>query len=152
MSYIFGKLRHLAIIWAIRKSFQCILQGVTFLLANQTRLSPTSENESYQIEMKSFLTLVHSSNFSKRPIIDGIPQSRQNTHFEFQTSSLEEALSILKYFRLIFWYYEILRNYYYLLETCLYNCRKIELFGLLKVENLRVKAIYYWMMLKLFVI
>ena len=77
-------------------------QGVRFLLANHTRLSPTSENESYQIEMKSFLTLVHSSNFSKRPIIDGIPQSRQNTHFEFQTSSLEEALSILKYFRLIF--------------------------------------------------
>ena len=47
MSYIFGKLWHLAIIWAIRKAFQCILQGVRFLLANHTRLSPTSENESY---------------------------------------------------------------------------------------------------------
>ena len=47
MSYIFGKLWHLAIIWAIRKSFKCILQGVRFLLANHTRLSPTSDNESY---------------------------------------------------------------------------------------------------------
>ena len=47
MSYIFGKLWHLAIIWAIRKAFQCILQGDRFLLANHTRLSPTSENESY---------------------------------------------------------------------------------------------------------
>ena len=47
MSYRFGKLWHLAIIWAIRKAFQCILQGVRFLLANHTRLSPTSENESY---------------------------------------------------------------------------------------------------------
>ena len=47
MSYRFGKLWHLAIIWAIRKSFQCILQGVRILLANHTRLSPTSENDSY---------------------------------------------------------------------------------------------------------
>ena len=47
MPYIYGKLWHLAIIWAIRKAFQCILQGVKFLLANHTRLSPTSENESY---------------------------------------------------------------------------------------------------------
>ena len=47
MSYIFGKLWHLAIIWAIRKAFQCILQGIRFLLAKQTRLSPTSENDSY---------------------------------------------------------------------------------------------------------
>ena len=47
MPYIFGKLWHLAIIWAIRKAFQCILQGVRFLLANQTRLSPTSDNDSY---------------------------------------------------------------------------------------------------------
>ena len=47
MSYIFGKLWHLAIIWPIRKSFQCILQGVRFLLAKQTRLSGTSDNESY---------------------------------------------------------------------------------------------------------
>ena len=49
MPYIFGKLWHLAIIWAIRKAFQCILQGVRFLLANHTRLSPTSDNDSYQI-------------------------------------------------------------------------------------------------------
>ena len=48
MPYIFGKLWHLAIIWAIRKAFQCILQGVRFLLANHTRLFPTSENDSYQ--------------------------------------------------------------------------------------------------------
>ena len=47
MPYIFGKLWHLAIIWAIRKAFQCILQGVRFLLAKQTRLSGTSDNESY---------------------------------------------------------------------------------------------------------
>ena len=32
---------------AEQKAFQCILQGVRFLLANHTRLSPTSENESY---------------------------------------------------------------------------------------------------------
>ena len=47
MPYIFGKLWHLAIICAIRKAFQCILQGVRFLLANHTRLSPTPENDSY---------------------------------------------------------------------------------------------------------
>ena len=47
MSYIFGKLWHLAIIWVIRKAFQCILKGVRFLLSNHTRLSPTSDNESY---------------------------------------------------------------------------------------------------------
>ena len=47
MPYIFWKLWHLAIIWPIMKSFQCILQGVRFLLANQTLLSGTSENESY---------------------------------------------------------------------------------------------------------
>ena len=53
MSYIFGKLWHLAIIWAIRKSFQCILQGIRFLLANQIRLSPTSENDSYRDRQRS---------------------------------------------------------------------------------------------------
>ena len=47
MPYIFGKLWHLAIIWAIRKAFQCILKGVRILLANHTRISPTSENDSY---------------------------------------------------------------------------------------------------------
>ena len=47
MPYIFGKLWHLAIIWAIRKAFQCILQGIRILLANHTRISPTSENDSY---------------------------------------------------------------------------------------------------------
>ena len=47
MPYIFGKLWHLAIIWAIRKAFQSILQGVRILPANHTRLSPTSDNESY---------------------------------------------------------------------------------------------------------
>ena len=47
MSYRFGKLWHLAIIWTIRKAFQCILQGVRILLAKYTRISPTSENESY---------------------------------------------------------------------------------------------------------
>merc|ERR1712047_157807 len=47
MPYIFRKLWHLAMIWAIRKAFQCILQGVRILLAKYTRISPTSENESY---------------------------------------------------------------------------------------------------------
>ena len=47
MPYIFGKLWHLAIIWAIRKAFQCILKGVRILLAKHTRISPTSENDSY---------------------------------------------------------------------------------------------------------
>ena len=47
MPYIFGKLWHLAMIWAIRKAFQCILQGVRILLAKYTRISPTSENDSY---------------------------------------------------------------------------------------------------------
>ena len=55
MSYIFGKLWHLAIIWAIRKAFQCILQGVRFLLANHTRLSPTSENESYIVWKHNYI-------------------------------------------------------------------------------------------------
>ena len=57
MPYIFGKLWHLAIIWAIWKAFQCILQGVRFLLANHTRLSPTSENESYLMLFSSSLNL-----------------------------------------------------------------------------------------------
>ena len=35
--------------WPIRKSFKCILQGVRLLLANHTLLSPTSENDSYQL-------------------------------------------------------------------------------------------------------
>ena len=48
MPYIFGKLWHLSIIWAIRKAFQCILQGVRILLAKYTRISPTSENDSYR--------------------------------------------------------------------------------------------------------
>ena len=52
MPYIFGKLWHLAIIWAIRKAFQCILQGVRILLSNHTRISPTSENDSYIDFMK----------------------------------------------------------------------------------------------------
>ena len=47
MSYIFGKLCHSAIIWPIRKPFQCILQGVRFWLANHTRPSPTSDNDLY---------------------------------------------------------------------------------------------------------
>ena len=54
MPYIFGKLWHLAIIWAIRKAFQCILQGVRFLLANHTRLSPTSDNDSYETRVYPF--------------------------------------------------------------------------------------------------
>ena len=57
MPYIFGKLWHLAIIWAIRKAFQCILQGVRILLAKYTRFSPTSENESCR-------TILHRYHFS----------------------------------------------------------------------------------------
>ena len=55
MPYIFGKLWHLAIIWAIRKAFQGILQGVRFLLENHTRLSSTSENDSYIHKKQSLL-------------------------------------------------------------------------------------------------
>ena len=48
MPYIFGKLWHLAIIWPIGKPFQCILQGVRFLLANHhSQLSGISETFSY---------------------------------------------------------------------------------------------------------
>ena len=54
MPYIFGKLWHLAIIWAIRKAFQCILQGVRILLAKYTRISPTSENESYLVMLSEW--------------------------------------------------------------------------------------------------
>ena len=65
MSYIFGKLWHSAIIWPIRKSFQCIPQGVRFLLAKQTWLSGTSDNESY-IPDKQLLRL---SGLSKGNVI-----------------------------------------------------------------------------------
>ena len=58
MSYRFGKLWHLAIIWALRKAFQCILQGVRILLANHTRLSSTSENESYLDSGRKYLVKV----------------------------------------------------------------------------------------------
>ena len=66
MSYIFGKLWHLAIIWAIRKAFQCILQCIRFLLANQTRLSPTSDNDSYSSDVSYtwFVSTKHGSNLS----------------------------------------------------------------------------------------
>ena len=67
MSHIFGKLWHLAIIWAIRKAFQCILQGVRFLLANHTRLSPTSDNESYQ---KINLSTGWASYFCVTPLLE----------------------------------------------------------------------------------
>ena len=55
MSYFFGKLWHSAIIWPIRKSFQCTLKGVRFLLAIQTRLSGTSDNESYMNSSNPFI-------------------------------------------------------------------------------------------------
>ena len=58
MPYIFGKLWHLAIIWAIRKAFQCILQGVRILLAKYPRFSPTSENESYVVNHSCIRTLL----------------------------------------------------------------------------------------------
>ena len=59
MPYIFGKLWHLALIWAFRKAFQCILQGVRFLLANHTRLSPTSDNESYEVSRRPSIMTRH---------------------------------------------------------------------------------------------
>ena len=71
MSYIFGKLWHLAIIWAIRKEFQCILQGVRFLLANHTRLSPTSDNDSYV----SFIWFWFIADQSDIPHQKGIPNA-----------------------------------------------------------------------------
>ena len=54
MPYIFGKLWHLAIIWDIRKAFQCILQGVRILLANHTRISPTSDSDSYLTKLSCY--------------------------------------------------------------------------------------------------
>ena len=82
MSYRFGKLWHLAIIWAIRKAFRCILQGVRFLPANHTRLSPTSENDSYRyisiyarnVEWKvCFLTIgTHIS-----PLWQSVPENKR---------------------------------------------------------------------------
>ena len=63
MSYIFGMLWHLAIIWAIRKAFQCILQGVRFLLAIHTLLSGTSENESYQGDCVGWARDCHYASF-----------------------------------------------------------------------------------------
>merc|ERR1712223_2095905 len=54
MPHIFGKLWHLALIWAIRKAFQCILQGVRILLAKYTRISPTSDNDSYVLPIYYF--------------------------------------------------------------------------------------------------
>ena len=72
MPYIFGKLWHLAIIWPIRKAFQCILQGVRILLANHTRISPTSDNESYSSDVVIFEILVQIYMRSKcqvKPII-----------------------------------------------------------------------------------
>ena len=58
MPYIFGKLWHLALIWAIRKAFQCILQGVRILLAKFTRISPTSENDSYAKTVVVIIVLI----------------------------------------------------------------------------------------------
>ena len=69
MSYRFGKLWHLAIIWAVRKAFQCILEGVRFLLANHTRISPTSENESYPIHPSICPSLLLRSPFSDVAIL-----------------------------------------------------------------------------------
>ena len=61
MSYIFGKLWHLAIIWAIRKSFQWILQGVKFLLANHTRFSPTSDNDSHTFFANQYICFLQTN-------------------------------------------------------------------------------------------
>ena len=72
MSYIFGKLWHLAIIWAIRKAFQCILQGVRFLLANHTRLSPTSDNDSYIV----WLYTLNVVNFTYLCCLNNFPSHR----------------------------------------------------------------------------
>ena len=53
MTYIFGKLWHSAINWPIRKSFQCILQSVRFLLANHSQCSGTSETFSNLHSLRS---------------------------------------------------------------------------------------------------
>merc|ERR1712012_1149628 len=63
MPYIFGKLWHLAIIWPIRKAFQCILQGVRILLAKYTRISPTSDNESYLTKIDLSLPCLEISKY-----------------------------------------------------------------------------------------
>ena len=44
----------------IRKSFKCILQGVRFLMANQTRLSGTSDNESYISFLSQQMNAIHN--------------------------------------------------------------------------------------------
>ena len=88
MSHIFGKLWHSAIIWPIGKSYQCILQGVRFLQAKQTWLSPTSENESYvhsyiatmrTINLISH-TLVHLATFFERKDEDQLKHQQQRQH------------------------------------------------------------------------
>ena len=65
MPYIFGKLWHLAIIWPIRKAFQCILQGVRILLAKYTRISPTSDNESYLVFVLGVMGKFYLVNWSR---------------------------------------------------------------------------------------
>ena len=88
MPYIFGKLWHLAIIWAIRKSFQCILQGVRFLLAIHTGLSPTSENESYidihpSLFGDNLATLPHKKIGTVNYVFLGFTKSHQYVVFLF---------------------------------------------------------------------
>ena len=78
MPYIFGKLWHLAIIWAIRKAFQFILQGVRILLANHTRISPTSDNDSCTgfLRASSFHLIPSSKSWPPIPL----PLSLGTTH------------------------------------------------------------------------
>ena len=93
MPYIFGKLWHLAIIWPIRKSFQCILQGVRFLLANHTRLSPTSENDSYTETHRIYRNLRSAewrNNVSSAKIfksISRLDEESQTLNYEFRLKS-----------------------------------------------------------------
>ena len=64
-----------AMIWAIRKAFQCILHGGRFLLANHTRLSPTSENESCLIMQ----FLISIDNLDENLPAEEIGAMQQNT-------------------------------------------------------------------------
>ena len=79
MSHIFGKLWHSAIIWPIRKSFECILQDVRFLLANHTLLSGTSETFSFILYIVYFILLLIVHGMAGEPSMPGL--SRQISQF-----------------------------------------------------------------------
>ena len=87
MPYIFGKLWHLAIIWAIRKAFQGILQGVRILLANHTRISPTSDNDSHILFVLWGNFPLNCSPRLCKSVHISAPASESDTRCKFYSSS-----------------------------------------------------------------